>query len=91
MIRSCLKSPAAEAFVGTIRDDLEKLNIEVIASPVCCVKQQFSKAVKAFEKKRVDAIVTLHLAYSPSLESVEVLAATKLPLIVLDTTPDFDF
>jgi L-arabinose isomerase len=39
----------------------------------------------------VDAIVTLHLAYSPSLESVEVLVRTRLPIIVLDTTPDFAF
>lgn len=83
--------PAAEAFVGTIRDELEKLNIDVITAPVCCVKPEFSKAVKAFEKKRVDAIVTLHLAYSPSLESADALAVTALPLIVLDTTPDFDF
>ncbi|MFA6100940.1 MAG: hypothetical protein WCV67_00355 [Victivallaceae bacterium] len=82
---------AAEAFAGTIRDALEKLNIEVIAAPVCCVKPEFSKAVKSFEKKRAAAIVTLHLAYSPSLESVDALTATSLPLIVLDTTPDFEF
>ena len=82
---------AAETFAGTIRDELEKLNIEVIAAPVCCVKPEFAKAVKAFEKRRADAIVTLHLAYSPSLESAGVLAATALPLIMLDTTPDFDF
>jgi L-arabinose isomerase len=81
----------ADAFAGTIRAALEKLNIEVCAAPVCCVKPEFAKAVKSFEKKRVDAIVTLHLAYSPSLESADVLAATALPLIVLDTTPDFDF
>ena len=83
--------PAAEAFARTIRDELEKLNIDVITAPVCCVKQEFSKAVKSFEKKHVDAIVTLHLAYSPSLESADALAVTALPLIVLDTTPDFDF
>jgi len=35
--------------------------------------------------------VTLHLAYSPSLESADALAATGLPLIVLDTTPTYDF
>jgi L-arabinose isomerase len=35
--------------------------------------------------------VTLHLAYSPSLESAKVLARTKLPLIVLDTTPTWSF
>ena len=39
----------------------------------------------------VDAIITLHLAYSPSLESAEVLAQSRLPVIMLDTTPDRDF
>lgn len=37
----------------------------------------------------MDAIVTLHLAYSPSLESSDILANTSLPIIVLDTTPDY--
>ena len=34
----------------------------------------------------MDCIVTLHLAYSPSLESSDLLAATSIPIIVLDTT-----
>lgn len=36
-------------------------------------------------------MITLHLACSPSLESERALAATQLPLIVLDTTPDYLF
>ena len=36
-------------------------------------------------------MVTLHLAYSPSLESIDSLCHTSLPLIVLGTTPDYDF
>ncbi len=31
--------------------------------------------------------MTLHLAYSPSLESSDVVAGTDLPIVVLDTTP----
>lgn len=80
-----------EAFALTIKKEFEKLGLTVIAAPVCRIKKEFAKAVKVFEEKNVAAIVTLHLAYSPSLESAEILAKTKLPLIILDTTPDFDF
>jgi L-arabinose isomerase len=31
------------------------------------------------------------MAYSPSLESISTLKKTKLPIVVFDTTPDFDF
>ena len=83
--------PAAEVFLKTIIKCLRERGIEVVSTPVCRLKKEFSGAVKSFEKARVDAIVTLHLAYSPSLESADVLAATKIPIIILDTTPDFDF
>ncbi|MFN2352849.1 MAG: hypothetical protein ABR497_12990, partial [Kiritimatiellia bacterium] len=59
--------------------------------PVCRVAPEFRRAVRACEQAGVDALVTLHLAYSPSLESVAALTATELPIIVLDTTPDWNF
>lgn len=80
-----------EEFYETIAKDLARRGTEVIRVPVCRAKREFRTAVKTFEKARVDAIITLHLAYSPSLESAGVLASTKLPVIVLDTTPDYDF
>lgn len=80
-----------ESFLKKIKEELEKSGIEIIPAPVCRVKNEFAKAVKEFEMKSVDAIVTLHLAYSPSLEAADILAKTSLPLILLDTTPDFDF
>ena len=39
----------------------------------------------------MDALVTLHMAYSPSLESIDVLAGTALPIVVLDTTETLEF
>ncbi|MBU0715846.1 MAG: hypothetical protein KJ964_10870 [Verrucomicrobia bacterium] len=80
-----------EDFYDTIAGVLARKGIEVVRAPVCRLKPEFAAAVKKFEKANVDAIVTLHLAYSPSLESAEVLARTRLPIIVLDTTPDYDF
>lgn len=62
-----------------------------MAAPVCRLAKEFVTAVRTFEREEVDAIVTLHLAYSPSLESSGPLAATRLPVLVLDTTPTFGF
>lgn len=80
-----------ESFYSTIVSQLEKRNIDVVTSQVCRLEPEFAAAVKSFEDAECNAIVTLHLAYSPSLESASVLAATKLPLIVLDTTPGYSF
>jgi L-arabinose isomerase len=85
------KRPKIEEFPATIAAELTRRGLEVCAAPVCRVEKEFAAAVKKLEAERVDAIVTLHLAYSPSLESAGVLARTKLPIIVLDTTPAWSF
>ena len=48
-------------------------------------------AVRQCEASGVDLLVVLHLAYSPSLESLPALRATRLPLLLLDTTMDARF
>jgi L-arabinose isomerase len=83
--------PIVENFVKVINDKLTSENLLVIPYSICCVKEDFEKAVSFFEKNNVDVIITLHLAYSPSLESAAVLSETNLPIIVLDTTPDYLF
>lgn len=80
-----------EGFYQQICMDLRFKGIDVVTSKTCCVKAEFEEAVASFEKADVDALVTLHLAYSPSLESADVLAKTHLPIIVLDTTPHYEF
>lgn len=81
-----------DGFTKTIADMLgEKENVEVIAADVCRLESEFKAAVDLFEKEKVDSIVTLHLAYSPSLESEKVLKNTSLPIVILDTTPNFAF
>lgn len=69
----------------------DKPNLEVVASDVCRLENEFKAAVEMFENEKVDSIVTLHLAYSPSLESEKVLSGTNLPIVILDTTPTFEF
>jgi L-arabinose isomerase len=85
------RRPRIDEFPRTIASELEARGLQVIAAPVCRIKKEFAAAVKRLETEQVDALVTLHLAYSPSLESSAILARTALPLIVLDTTPTFSF
>ncbi len=83
--------PVVDEFKNEISSLLKEQGNEVVCSPICCVENEFKSAVELFENNGVDAIVTVHLAYSPSLESCYVLSSTKLPIIMLDTTPDYLF
>lgn len=80
-----------EEFYRTIAREFARRGVEVVSVPVCRVASEFHSAIGRFENDGVDAIVTLHLAYSPSLESADALASSRLPIIVLDTTPDSRF
>jgi L-arabinose isomerase len=79
------------AFIGRISGGFDAHGIAVSIAPVCRIAGEFDSAVKAFEEAGVDAVVTLHLAYSPSLESVDAFCRSTLPLILLDTTMDASF
>jgi len=78
-------------FVQHVQERLVRSGLDVAVAPIARTRPDFASAVERFESEAVDAIVTLHLAYSPSLESAEVLAQSRLPIIMLDTTPDRDF
>jgi len=80
-----------DGFHRTITDELSKRGLDVLTVPACRLKPEFEAAVKLFEDEGAVAIVTLHLAYSPSLESINALCRTRLPIIVLDTTEAYDF
>lgn len=68
---------------------IESRGIEVIvADEICRVKAEFDRAAKKFNDAEVDAVITQHLAYSPSLESIGALLSLKAPIIVFDTTVD---
>jgi len=85
------KRPRVEAFYRQIAEALHQRGLEVLAAPVCRIKDEFQAAVRGFERDGARAIVTLHLAYSPSLESAGALAASRLPVIVCDTTPAYGY
>ncbi len=78
-----------EAFNKTLLDAIKSQGIDAITTDICRIKPEFEAAIESFEKEGCDAIVTIHHAYSPSLESIDALAKTKLPIIVFDTTVDY--
>lgn len=80
-----------DGFYRQIAKALGERGLEVSTAPVCRLAPEFRGAIYGFEKAGVDAIVTLHMAYSPSLESSTALAATRLPIVVLDTTPTYAY
>lgn len=88
-------SPDTRADFETFLDDVaaafEKRGITIARVPICCVATEFEDAVAELEKQDVDCILTLHLAYSPSLESIDSFTRTSLPIVILDTTMDADF
>ncbi len=81
----------AEAFYEQIKEEFVGRGFQPRTVTPCRVAREFQHAVRSFENAGACAIVTLHLAYSPSLEAIGALAGTDLPLIVLDTTPCRDF
>jgi len=83
--------PRIDAFLETITHELPVLGLELVSAPICRVKSEFLSAVNMFENEGAAAIITLHLAYSPSLESIDALTGTDLPILVLDTTENYEF
>ena len=73
-----------DEFHQLVIEKLENAGLEVISAPVCRIKSEFKSAVENFEKENANAIITLHLAYSPSLECVDALCDTALPIDVYD-------
>jgi L-arabinose isomerase len=78
-------------FLEQIAAALEERGVAVTTAPICRVAEEFDAAVSRLEEAKVDALMTVHLAYSPSLEAIDAVCRTRLPLILLDTTMDADF
>ena len=78
-------------FAAEVAATLRDAGLTVTEAPICCLREETAPAVAGLAAAGVEIIVTLHLAYSPSLESVDILAAQPLPLLLLDITPHVDF
>ncbi len=83
--------PGFDGFIKRIAAGLAARGLAVQTAPVCRVAGEFTDAIGQFDAAGVECIVTVHLAYSPSLEALDACLATKLPIVILDTTMDADF
>ena len=54
------------------------------------LKPEFEAAAKMFKEQDVDVLMTYHLAYSPSLESIDAIVSVGVPVVVCDTTITYD-
>ena len=81
--------PRLEPFADKLVGELSDRGFDVLAVPFCRIKNEFAAAVAKFEAEGCKAIVTWHAAYSPSLECIDALASTDLPIVVLDTTETY--
>lgn len=80
-----------EPFLADVVRSFRERGVRVVEGPICRVAEQVTAVVSNFEQEAVDCIVTLHLTYSPSLEAIDTLTETPLPILMLDTTPDKAF
>ncbi|GMV91516.1 MAG: L-arabinose isomerase [Candidatus Hydrogenedentota bacterium] len=80
-----------EPFIQDLVDGFTTRGVEVHCADVCRVQNEVVSALGVFDEADVDLIVTLHLAYSPSLETADSLIASPRPLLLLDTTMDVSF
>ena len=80
-----------DGFIERIAEALAARGIAVKTAPVCREAEEFDRAIRQLEADGVEALLTVHLAYSPSLEAIDAVCRTSLPLIILDTTMDADF
>ncbi len=83
--------PEIDRFAEEVAKQFRDRAVNVVTAPLCRTAAEARQALERFKEAGVDLIATLHAAYSPSLESADVLAACGLPLVMLDTTPDATF
>lgn len=80
-----------DPFLQTVEDGLAHHGVQTERSEICRLQPEFEQAIQHFSCSDVDLIVTLHLAYSLSLESISPLKKANCPILMLDTTMDFEF
>ncbi len=80
-----------EQFAREVAAELEARDLDVIRAPLCRLESEVRAATARFTEQGVDLLITLHTAYSPSLEAVGALEEWDGPILMLDTTPDTRF
>jgi len=82
---------AFDPFLDEIGKGFEKRGIRVLKARITRTSGECRRTLSMFRRQGAQAVVTVHLAYSPSLESADALGETGLPVVMLDTTMDLSF
>lgn len=84
--------PDMEAFADRVEATLRGLGLDAVSAPVLTTRPQIEREMRELlADDLLDALATVHLAYSPSLEVIEALVRAERPLLLLDTTPSPSF
>lgn len=78
--------PAQEVFLQTVSKLLA--NFGVLTNPgICTTRNGVEAAISQAEAEQSDVIIVVLVSYAPSLIAAPALAGTKLPVLILNTTP----
>ena len=84
--------PEMEGFAERVAAMLEGAGLDVTSAPVLTTRLRIEAELREMLKDdQLDALATVHLAYSPSLEAVDAPADADRPLLLLHTTPSPSF
>lgn len=76
-------------YIDRVMRQIESCGVTLVSPGVVFQPSHVAEAEALFKREQVSAIVTLHLSYSPSLLVADFLQQTGLPILLVDTTPDF--
>ena len=80
-----------EKYMNMCINMLETQGLEILpATQICRIAPEFETEVARFNEEQVDAVITMHLAYSPSLEAIDALMKLDAPIVILDSTPHYE-
>ncbi|MFP4384236.1 MAG: hypothetical protein ACLFSE_09330 [Spirochaetia bacterium] len=75
-------------YIDSIASLLSSFGVDVVSPGVVFTPEHLSKAEKIFREKNVIALAVLHLCYSPSLLVADFIEESRLPALIIDSTPD---
>ncbi len=65
--------------------------VEPVRGNICRQEHEIRQVIQFLQKEDIDLLVTIHLAYSLSLEAIPALSEVSCPILLLDTTMDYSF
>ena len=78
-------------YLQSLKNRIEECGVTLISPGVIFDTPHVERAKRMFAEEHVSFVITVHLAYSPSLLVADFLENLNVPILVLDTTPEFTF